>query len=79
MAAARAFGGAFQVDEAAFERLKGFGIDIEASSGEPHRLLPVPAMFLANAEGEVVFRFHNPEYRERLSAKDLLQAVKAAL
>jgi peroxiredoxin len=79
MAAARAFGVAFQMDEAAFERLKGFGIDIEASSGETHRLLPVPSVFLANAEGEVVFRYHNPDYRERLSAKDLLDAVEAAL
>lgn len=79
MSAMQAFGVAFRVDEATFARLKGFGIDIEASSGETHRILPVPAVFLTNAQGEVVFRYHNPDYRERLSTKDLLHAVKTAL
>ena len=73
--AAKAFGVAFRVDDAEFERLHGFGIDIERASGETHRLLPVPAVFLVGADGGINFRYHNPEYRERLSGQALLEAA----
>ncbi len=73
--AARAFGVAFRVDNETFERLHGFGIDIEKASGQTHRMLPVPAVFLVDAEGVINFRYYNPDYRERLSGDALLEAA----
>ncbi|MCC5843213.1 MAG: AhpC/TSA family protein [Verrucomicrobia bacterium] len=75
MNAAKAFGLAFTVDEEGFDRLKGFGIDLEAASGKTHRMLPVPAVFLVDAEGEIVFAHHDPDYRKRLSNEAILQAA----
>jgi len=75
MNAAKAFGLAFTVDDETFERLKGFGIDIEADSGQNHRMLPVPGVFLVDESGEIPFAHHDPDYKERLSNEDLLKAA----
>jgi peroxiredoxin len=76
MHAARAFGLAFKVDAETYARLEGFGIDLEAASGQPHRELPVPAVFLVDAEGMIAFRYYNPDYRARLSGEALLEAAR---
>ena len=47
MAAARAYGVAFRVDDATAARYKGFGIDLEAASGETHHELLAEARRLA--------------------------------
>jgi peroxiredoxin len=41
MDAAKAFGIAFRVDDTTVEKYKGYGIDLEAASGQAHHLLPV--------------------------------------
>jgi len=75
-AAARAFGLAFTVDDDTHERLLGFGIDLEEASGEDHRQLPVPAVFVIDAGGTLTFRHHDPDYRERLSPEALLEVIE---
>ncbi len=79
MTAAKAFGIAFRVDDATVERYKGFGIDLAASSGQAHQLLPVPAVFLIGADGKIGFAYANPDYRVRMDPSLLLCAAKAAL
>jgi len=76
MNAAKAFGLAFTVDDATFELLKGYGIDIEADSGENHRMLPVPGVFLVDEAGLITFAHHDPNYKERLSNEALLKAAE---
>ncbi len=76
--AARAFGLAFRVDAETYENLLGYGIDLEAASGEDHHLLPVPAVFLIGRDGTVDFRYYNPDYKERLSGEALLEAAREA-
>ncbi|MBI4403420.1 MAG: AhpC/TSA family protein [Deltaproteobacteria bacterium] len=75
--AIRAFGLAFTLDEDAVKKLKGYGIDIEASSGSKDHVLPVPAVFLVNREGTVVFQYANPDYKVRLKPEILLSAAAA--
>jgi len=77
--AAKAFGLAFQVDAATYEKLLGYGIDIEAASGRDHHLLPVPAVFIIDREARIRFRYFNPDYKERLSGEQLLDAARKAL
>lgn len=78
MEAAKAFGLAFEVDAATREKYKGYGIDLEAASGETHHLLPVPAVFLADQDGVIRFAHSNPDYKVRLSNEAILDAVRAA-
>ena len=77
MAAAQAFGIAFQVDAKTVERYKGFGIDLVKSSGEAHQQLPVPAVFLVGTDGVIDFQYVNPDYSVRLSADVVVAAAKS--
>lgn len=76
MDASKAFGLAFEVDAATREKYKGFGIDLEAASGETHHLLPVPAVYLAGTDGIIRFAHSNPDYKERLSNEAILEAAR---
>lgn len=75
MNAAKAFGLAFTVDDETFAMLKGYGIDLEAASGKSHRMLPVPGVFLVDETGTLTFAHHDPNYKVRLSNKELLKAA----
>ncbi len=76
--AARAFGLAFRVDAETYEKLIGYGINLEEASGRDHHLLPVPAVFLIDREARIRFRHFNPNYKERLATDELLEAARAA-
>jgi len=74
MEAARAFGIAFQVEEELVRTYKeNHGIDLEADSGRNHHLLPHPAVYLVDPEGVIRYALVNPDYRDRLSAEDILE------
>ncbi len=77
--AAPAFGIAFKLDDVTIKKLNEFGIDIEEASGESHHLLPVPSVFIINKDGIVQFKYTNPDYKTRLSPKELLKAAHALI
>ena len=77
MEAAKKFGLAFKVDDAMLKKYIGYGIDLEASSGKKHHLLPVPAVYLVDTEGKVRFQYVNPDYKIRLNGDVLMAAAKA--
>lgn len=79
MAVAKALGLAFKVDEPTLKKYDEYGIDLEEASGQSHKLLPVPAAILVNAQGEVTFTFVAPNYKVRLDNDVLLAAAKAQL
>jgi len=77
--AAKAFGIAFKVDDNTLEKYKGYGIDLEKSSGQSHHILPVPAVFVIDTDGLINFQYVNPDYKTRLDPTVLLAAIKAAI
>lgn len=78
MAAAKAFGLSFTVDDATLEKYASYGIDLETASGEKHHMLPVPAVFLVGRDGIIDFLYANPDYKVRIDPNVLLAAAKAA-
>jgi len=74
--AARAFGIAFQMDEAGVARLRRFGIDLEKASGESHHQLPVPSVFLVDRAGTIRWTYSNPDYKVRPDNASLLRAAR---
>lgn len=74
--AAKAFGLAFQLDQATIDRYKGFGIDLEEASGHSHHQLPVPAVFIFDDQGTVAFEYVNPDYRVRIPPDLVLAAAR---
>ncbi len=69
------FGVAYHVDDKMDRMLKGYKIDLEKASGNNHRYLPVPAVFLVK-DGVVEFSYLNPDYKKRLSGDVILAAAK---
>lgn len=63
---------AFAVDPKTIERYKGYGIDFTEVNGVNGTNLPVPAVYIINKNGEVVYRYFDADYRKRPSVKDLL-------
>ncbi len=76
MTAAKAFHVAYKVDEATLKQLRGYGIDLEEASGEKHRLLPVPAVFLVGTNGLIQFEYVNPDYKVRIHPDLLVAAAR---
>lgn len=77
--AAKAFGIAYKVDEATLKKLESYKIDIVEASGELHNQLPVPAVFLTNAEGKITSRHYDADYKLRILPEKLLEAAKGAI
>lgn len=79
MAASKAFGLAFQVDDATLGKYKGYGIDLEARSGQAHHLLPVPAAYVVDRSGKILYAYANPDYTKRVDPDALVAAAKKAV
>ena len=77
-AAATAFGIAFKVDDKTVEKYKGYGINLDAASGNDHHILPHPAVFVADTSGRIRFAHVNPDYKVRLEPAKVLEAARAA-
>jgi len=76
VAAAKAFGLAFRVDDETLKKYKGFGIDLEKASGRQHHALPVPAVFIVDKAGKIVFAHTDPDYRQRLDVERIISELK---
>lgn len=70
------FGIAFKVENDYVDKLKSFNMNLEESSGEKHHILPVPSVFLTDENGIIKFEYVNPNYKERISGKLLLEVSK---
>src|SRR6056297_814744 len=71
--AAKAFGLAFQVDNGTVNKYKQFGIDLESASGRDHHALPIPAVFIVDASGKIVFAHSDPDYKKRLDPAAIIE------
>lgn len=76
VAAASAFGLAFRVDDATITKYKGFGIDLEKASGHDHHALPVPAVYIVDEAGKILYAHSNPDYTKRLDGATILEELK---
>lgn len=75
MNAIKGLGLAFAVDGKTLKKYKGYGIPLVNAPGTETPTLPVPAVFVSDAEGKITFRHYDPDFSKRLSAKDLLAAI----
>lgn len=79
MEAALALGTAFRIDSGLTNYLDRKGRDYSGSSIGRHNALSVPAVYVIDTDGNIVFDFVNADYKVRLPADRLLaEARKAA-
>lgn len=79
LGAAKAFGLAFRVSDDYYRQAKEYGLDLEEASGETHHALPVPAVYVIDAEGMIRFAHSEPDYTQRLGNDELRAAVDGLL
>lgn len=53
-----------------------FGIDVCAHNGNDHFELPMPATYIVNQDGKIVFAFIDEDYRVRLEPERLIEKLK---
>ena len=63
---------AFTVDSSTVKKYKTFGIDFNEANGSNGATLPVPAIYIVNKEGIIVFKHFDPDYRKRLSVQEII-------
>ncbi len=65
---------AFKVDDKTVRRYKSFDIDLAANNSQKEDAiyLPVPAVYIIDKDGNVKYRFFEPDYKKRPSVKEIL-------
>lgn len=67
-----------RADEAEAAKLKGYGIDLEKSSGKTHHAFAIPALFLVDKTGVVRWAHAELDYKVRPRTRQILAAIDAA-
>lgn len=75
LAAATAFGVAFEMPPALIELYRSAGNDLPVHNGNGRWVLPVPATYVIDRSGRVAFVHVEADYRERAEPRDVLAAV----
>jgi peroxiredoxin len=65
----------YQADAGEVSKLRGFGIDLEAASGRRHHSFAIPAFFLVDVNGRVVWAHADPSYKVRPSIEQLFDVI----
>jgi peroxiredoxin len=65
---------AYAVDSLTVARYKSYGLDFNVVNGNTNgATLPVPAVYVINKKGEIVYRHFDPDYRNRASIREILK------
>ena len=64
------------LSDGGLEAARAFGVAFQTVGKSP---LPVPAVFIADTNGQIKFQYVNPDFRVRLAVDVLLAAAKASL
>lgn len=66
-----------KVDEAQLTKLKSYGVDLEAYSGQSHHEIAIPSLFVIDKTGTVRWAHSDPDYTMRPSIAQILAAIDA--
>ena len=77
LAAHRAFRVIHHAEDAEVARLRGFGMDLERSSGRRHHDIAIPSLFVIDKQGIVRWAHADPDYKVRPSTQQILAAIDA--
>lgn len=73
----KAYAVAFEVDQRTVSRYKNADIDLMTANGHKDKVyLPVPAVYIINKEGTIVYRFFDTDYKKRATVEMILENLK---
>jgi len=61
----------YTVDADMYTKLKGYGIDLEKNNGNTDHVLPVPATYVIDSSGKIVFVQFDKDYTKRASISSI--------
>jgi len=73
------FGLAYRVSDEMVMNLRKYGHNLEDSTGNNLRLLPVPAAYVVTKSGKIVYSYYNANFQKRVNPEALLTAAKMSL
>ncbi len=62
----------YEMDEKTREEYKGYGIILTERNGTNGNDLPIPAVYIINKEGKIIYRHVNADYTKRASVKEIV-------
>lgn len=65
----------YVLDDATVEKYKGYGVDLNKGNGNTDHVLPVPATYVINQAGKIVYVHFNKDYTKRATVKDIIQVL----
>ena len=71
----KAYDVSYTVDDAMFAKLKNYGIDLEKNNGNTDHVLPVPATYVIDSSGKIIFVHFDKDYTKRASVSSVLNAL----
>ena len=69
------YGVRFDVDDRTVARYKTSGIDLLKNNHQKEASLAVPAVYVINKEGSVIFRYFDVDYRKRVPVIEIIRAI----
>lgn len=72
---ARQFGIVFSFDEALRETYKSFNLDLEKANGNDKWELPIPAVYIIDTDGSILYTFLDTDYTVRLEPSEILSLL----
>ncbi|MDB9518758.1 peroxiredoxin-like family protein [Roseofilum reptotaenium CS-1145] len=73
---ARQFGLVFKLPASLLPIYQSFGIDVAAHNGNDHFELPIPATYVIQPNGEIVYAFTDVDYTKRAEPSVIVDALK---
>lgn len=73
---ARQFGIVFSLDDDLREVYKGFNIDLEKANGNAKWELPIPATYIIDTDGTILYTFLDTDYTVRLEPSEILNLLE---
>ena len=71
----KAYGVNYKLDDETFEKYKKYGLDLENNNGNKDHVLPVPATYVIDHTGKIVFVHFDKDYTRRPSVSSIAKAI----
>ncbi|MDB4903985.1 MAG: resA 2 [Mucilaginibacter sp.] len=65
----------YRVDDAMNAKLKNYGVDLEKNNGNTDHVLPVPATYVIDQSGKIIFVQFDKDYTKRASVSSILNIL----
>ena len=65
----------YTVDDATMSKMNKYGVDLEKNNGNKDNVLPVPATYVIDRSGKIVFVQFDKDFRNRASVSSLLKML----